>query len=133
MALGEIAKVKFHIQRMYSAHTDSLIEVSEKKVFDLNDLDIGEDLVEIFFYAEGKTVAQYAKEIRVNQVKELLVYTNLPPSDISKKLHYCSVNEMEEELLQQTGLRISFFQDLKKQKAALAEHSIANKLSHYFS
>ncbi|RFS21321.1 hypothetical protein DVR12_15580 [Chitinophaga silvatica] len=63
-----------------------------------------------------KTFENYAKEVRVNKVKELLVYTNLDLPVIARKLGYFSVKIMSADLMQVTGLPISFFQNIKQQK-----------------
>lgn len=76
---------------------------------------------EIYFTgSEGKTIAQYAAGIRVNKVKELLVYTPLTPESIAHKLNYSDVTALSAELLQQTGLPVEFFLSMKKQKETLA-------------
>ncbi|MBV8255146.1 MAG: helix-turn-helix transcriptional regulator [Chitinophaga sp.] len=69
-----------------------------------------------------KTIQQYAMEVRVNKVKELLVYTDLSLNEIACKLGYTSMEMMSEELIQLTGLPISFFQNIKLQKAATASN-----------
>jgi len=134
-SLDKIAQVKLSIQRMYSGHTASCLDNAERKLCKLkrklcklNDLNIDNNLVEVFFCNEGKTIDQYAMEVRLNKVKELLVYTSLSVESICQKLHYLSVDEMEFELLQQTGLRISFFHDLKKQKAILVARKASDKI-----
>lgn len=122
----KIAQVKLYIQRMYSEHADSRFGYAARMPHKLNDLDFDRNLNEEFFNNEGKTIDQYAREMRVNKVKELLVYTSLSEETICQNLHYSSVNEMEYELFQQTGLRINFFQNLQKQKATLAQGSATN-------
>ncbi|WP_211999888.1 hypothetical protein [Chitinophaga sp. HK235] len=78
--------------------------------------------VEIWFIDRNeKTIQQYAMEVRVNKVKELLVYTNLDPIAIARKLGYSSVWIMSDELMQLTGLPISFFQNIKQQKEDMAK------------
>jgi hypothetical protein len=78
---------------------------------------------QLFLACEGKTIRQYALEVRVNKLKELLLYTHLPSDVIAFKLHYASAGEMEEELLHQTGLTLSFFHHLKEEKADLAQQA----------
>lgn len=75
-----------------------------------------------FAESEGKTIAQYAVDIRVNKVKELLVYTSIPAATIATKMNYCNVAALSAELLQQTGLPVEFFINMKKQKEQLALH-----------
>ncbi len=72
-----------------------------------------------FIEKEGKSIFQYAVEVRLSKVKELLVYTDLPLEVIAGKLNYPSAGDMEVELRQQTGLPVSFFRQMKKQKINL--------------
>ncbi|RBL88189.1 helix-turn-helix domain-containing protein [Chitinophaga flava] len=74
-----------------------------------------------FIDRNAKTIQQYAMEVRVNKVKELLVYTNLDLIAIAGKLGYSSVRIMSAELIQLTGLPISFFQNIKQQKEDMAK------------
>lgn len=72
-----------------------------------------------FIESEGKAIMQAVIDARINKVKELLVYTDIAPADIAGKLNYFSPAAMEDELLQQTGLSISFFREMRKRKANL--------------
>jgi len=73
-----------------------------------------------FIEMNGITIKQYAMEVRVNKIKELLVYSNLLPDSIAGQLGYPSVEIMSAELEQQTGLPISFFLKVKQRKEKMA-------------
>lgn len=73
-----------------------------------------------FLEQEGKTIEQYTLEVRLNKVRELLVYTSFSVDTIAQKLNYPSVLAMLQELEQQTGLSLSHFLAIKVQKAMLA-------------
>ncbi len=74
-----------------------------------------------FIEREGKTIAQSVIDTRVNKVKELLVYTDLSPEAIARKLNFPSCAALSDELLQQTGLSIDFFLRMKRRKANLCQ------------
>lgn len=55
-------------------------------------------------------------ELRVNKLKEFIVYTDLTEGEICRKLGYPSISSMKEELYEHTGLTISFFLEIKARK-----------------
>ena len=73
-----------------------------------------------FILTEEKTIAHYAMGVRINKIKELLVYTDLSLEAIASKLNYRSPKIMEEELMKQTGLPATYFREMRKRKERLA-------------
>jgi AraC-like DNA-binding protein len=73
-----------------------------------------------FIRTEEKTIVHYATGLRLNKLKELLVYTDLSLEAIAAKLNYSSQETMEDELVKQTGLRTDHFRKMRKQKERLA-------------
>lgn len=71
----------------------------------------------LFIESEGISIAQYATMIRINKIKELLVYNNFSLHHIALLLQYTDVDTMADELLQQTGLTIDFFLQIRQRKA----------------
>lgn len=125
--LDATEQVSSRLQTQYSTHNCFWSETQEEVLWGSFAAQIHKNVDREFFFREGKTIGEHAMEVRLNKVKELLVYTDLPTEEISQKLHYPSLKEMEVELLQQTGLSLSFFQSLKKEKACLALDSKRTK------
>lgn len=73
-----------------------------------------------FIWIEEKTIVHYVTGVRLNKVKELLVYTGLSLEAIAAKLNYPSLETMEAELVKQTGLSTGHFRKMRKQKETLA-------------
>jgi AraC-like DNA-binding protein len=71
----------------------------------------------LFIDSEGISIAQYLATVRVNKIKELLVYSHFPLHHIVQLLQYADVDTMADELLQQTGLTIDFFLQIRQRKA----------------
>lgn len=71
----------------------------------------------LFVESEGTSIAQYLYTVRVNKIKELLVYSDFTPNHIARLLQYTDADTMADELLQQTGLTIGFFLQIRQRKA----------------
>lgn len=71
----------------------------------------------LFVDSEGISITQYAATVRVNKIKELLVYSDFTPNHIARLLQYTDADTMADELLQQTGLTIDFFLQIRQRKA----------------
>lgn len=71
----------------------------------------------LFVDSEGISITQYAATVRVNKIKELLVYSDFTPNHIARLLQYTDADTMAHELLQQTGLTIGFFLQIRQRKA----------------
>ena len=70
----------------------------------------------IFSLVEGITIEQYYILLRVESVKELLVYDELSTSEISFKLGYSSVAHLSAQFKKITGLTPGHFRSLKNEK-----------------
>jgi hypothetical protein len=64
--------------------------------------------------------------LRVNKLKELLVYTNLNEEEICREIGYPSIQAMNEELWNLTGLKVSFYKELKASKENLQNRQYHN-------
>lgn len=121
--------VKLRIQEIYSSHPGVDSRAPGKVMDIISDLFVNDDWNDIFICNEERSVLQYAREVRLNKLKELLVYTDFSTAEICRQLHYFSIEEMEADLLDQTGLNLSFYRNLKKQKASLMRKATFNKIN----
>ena len=73
-------------------------------------------LSQIFSAVEGTTIEQYFIRLRVEKVKELIVYGEMALSEIAFQVGYSSVAHLSGQFKKVTGLTPSHFRSLKDQK-----------------
>ncbi len=73
-------------------------------------------LSHLFSVIEGVTIEQHFIKLRVEKVKELLVYDELALGEIAFQLGYSSVAHLSGQFKKITGLTPSYFRTLKNQK-----------------
>lgn len=74
----------------------------------------------LFSSLEGITIEKYVIHLKIEKVKELLVYDELTLSEISFRLGYSSVQHLSNQFKKITGLTPSYFKTLKnKNREAL--------------
>lgn len=73
-------------------------------------------LSHLFSVVEGMTIEQYFIRLRVEKVKELLVYGEMTLAEIAFQLGYSSVAHLSGQFKKVTGLTPSYFRTLKNQK-----------------
>jgi AraC-like DNA-binding protein len=73
-------------------------------------------LSHLFSVIEGVTIEQHFIKLRVEKVKELLVYDELALGEIAFQLGYSSVPHLSGQFKKITGLTPSYFRTLKNQK-----------------
>ncbi len=67
----------------------------------------------LFSEAEGITIEHYMIHLKIEKVKELLVYDELSLSQIANQLYYSSVQHLSSQFKKSTGLTPSHFKQLK--------------------
>ncbi|NRB41783.1 MAG: helix-turn-helix transcriptional regulator [Pseudomonadales bacterium] len=73
-------------------------------------------LSHLFSVVEGITIEQYFIRLRVEKVKELLVYGEMALGEIAFQLGYSSVAHLSGQFKKITGLTPSYFRTLKDEK-----------------
>ncbi len=68
-------------------------------------------LSNIFSAKENNSIEKYIIIIRIERVKELLIYSDISLSDIAFKMHFSSVAHLSNQFLKNTGLTPSFFRN----------------------
>src|SRR5690606_28047969 len=74
-------------------------------------------LSNIFTGVKGITIQQYIIILKIEKVKEYLLYGELNLSEIAYKLHYSSVAHLSNQFKKTTGVTPSFFKQLKLKRA----------------
>ncbi len=70
----------------------------------------------LFSEVEGITIEQYYISLKVEKVKELLVYDELTLSEIAHQLNYSSVSYLSNQFKKVTGFTPTYFKKLKEKK-----------------
>ena len=110
-----VKEVKDIVEEMFSDDFD-LTEVKFSKHIS-GKLHKDYDLISsIFSSCQGTTLEKYILNRRIEKVKELLVYSDQSINDIAFNLGYSSVAHLSKQFKTMTGLNLSHFREIKKEK-----------------
>ncbi len=70
-------------------------------------------LANLFSEVQGTTIEQYIISLKVERIKELMIYDELSITEIAWKLNYSSVAHLSNQFKKVTGLSPSHFKQLK--------------------
>jgi AraC-like DNA-binding protein len=73
-------------------------------------------LSDLFSSIEGVTIEQYMINLRIEKVKELLVYDQLSLTEIAYQLGFSSVHHLSAQFKKVTGLTPSHFKKIREEK-----------------
>lgn len=73
-------------------------------------------LANLFSEVEVSTIEQYVISMRIERIKELIMFEDLTLTEISYKLHYSSVAHLSAQFKKVTGLTPTHFKALKKKR-----------------
>lgn len=73
-------------------------------------------LSNLFSEVEGTTIEKYFISLKIEKVKELLMYDELSLSEIAYTLGYSSVAHLSSQFKKVTGLTPSFYKEMKEHK-----------------
>jgi AraC-like DNA-binding protein len=119
-AIQTSQRCKSIIEEMFSDDFD-LTEVKFSKYIAgklFKDYDI---ISSSFSSCQGITLEKYILNRRIEKVKELLVYSDQSINDIAFNLGYSSVAHLSKQFKAITGLNLSHFREIKKEKRVAAE------------
>ncbi|CAD5264782.1 MULTISPECIES: AraC family transcriptional regulator [unclassified Imperialibacter] len=80
-----------------------------------------DSLSEFFVTHEGNTIERYVIALRIEKVKELLVYTDLSLSEIAFKTGFSSAHHLSFQFKKTTGLNTSAYKPLRSVKLKARE------------
>lgn len=80
-----------------------------------------ESILKIFSDVKGMSVLQFIVIQKIERVKELLLYDDMPLSEIAELLNYKSKHSMLAQFKKITGLTPSDFKRIKKERLKIAE------------
>lgn len=102
--------------------SDKLPKVSYKEILSEN-FGTGEAILKIFTEVKGISVTQFIVNQKIERAKELLLYQDLTPDEISEKLNYKNVDYLISQFKKITGHTPSYFIYLKNKR----EENIGNQ------
>lgn len=70
----------------------------------------------LFSEVEGTTIEKYYINLKIEKVKEYLIYDEMSLSEIAYFLNYSSVSHLSKQFKKATGLTPSYFKQLKNKK-----------------
>lgn len=70
----------------------------------------------LFSYVEGISIEKYFIQLKIEKVKELIVYDELSLSEIGNFLNYSSVSHLSNQFKKVTGFSPSYFKKIKESK-----------------
>ena len=73
-------------------------------------------LANLFSEIEVTTIEQYVIALKIERIKELIMFEDLTLTEISYKLHYSSVAHLSAQFKKVTGLTPTHFKQLKKKR-----------------
>lgn len=111
-----IEKIKFIIHDIvtHPGHQPKVkfsVYLSEKLNYDYNYLS------NLFSETQVTTIEQYMISVKIERIKELIMFDNLSLTEIAHRLHYSSVAHLSSQFKKYTGLNPSHFKKLKKTRA----------------
>jgi AraC-like DNA-binding protein len=102
------------IELVYQKNNDIDVSLSHYLVQHLNQ-DYSK-LSNLFSQIEGISIEKYLINLKIEKVKELLVYDELSLSEIANLLNYSSVSHLSHQFKKVTGFSPSYFKKLKENK-----------------
>ena len=78
-------------------------------------------LANLFSEVQGTTIAQFIISLKIEKIKELIIYDELTISEIAWKLNYSSVSHLSNQFKKVTGFSPSHFKKLKDKRRSPIE------------
>jgi AraC-like DNA-binding protein len=115
-----IEKIKFSVQ----SYLKKIVEEESRKnnLSDFIHSELKLDysyLSDLFSSIEGITIEQYFIRLRIEKVKELVVYDELSFSEIADRVGFSSIHHLSAQFKKTTGMTLSHFKNTGKRHSSL--------------
>ncbi len=107
-------------------HFDELPKLTYSEIIAKNIGEANESVLKIFSEVVGMSVIQFIVIQKIERVKELLLYEDMPLAKISNLLNYKSEQHLVAQFKKITGLTPDYFKKLKKERMIIASQSSQN-------
>lgn len=102
-------------------YSDTLPKLNFTDLIDKHAVSGDESLLKIFSDVKGMSVLQFIINQKIERIKELLLYDDMPLSEIAKVLNYKNKQYLVAQFKKITGLTPAYFKRLKKERMAIAQ------------
>ncbi len=110
------------IEKIRKIIVDYVYHSEEKEIINFSDL-LSQKLnysysylANFFSEVEATTIEQYVIALKIERIKELIIFGEDTLTEIADKLHYSSVAHLSAQFKKVTGLTPSHFRELKKKR-----------------
>lgn len=101
-------------------YSDSLPKLNFTELINKHAVAGDESLLQIFSDVKGMSVLQFIINQKIERAKELLLYDDMPLSEIADTLNYKNKDYLLAQFKKITGLTPSYFKRLKKERMQIA-------------
>lgn len=113
-------------------YTETLPKLNFTELINKHAVAGDESLLKIFSDVKGMSVLQFIINQKIERAKELMLYDDMPLSEIAASLNYKNKHYLVAQFKKITGLTPTYFKHLKKERSEIAEkeaHSATGSLS----
>lgn len=103
-------------------YSDSLPKFNFSDLINQYAVSGNESLLKIFSDVKGMSILQFIVIQKIERAKEMLLYDDMPLSEISESLNYKNKHYLIAQFKKITGLSPSYYKRLKNERMAIAEH-----------
>lgn len=104
-------------------YSDTLPKLNFTDLINKHTIAGGESLLKIFSDVTGMSVLQFIVKQKIERTKELLLYEDMPLSEIADSLNYKNKHYLVAQFKKVTGLSPYYFKRLKKERMKIAEQA----------
>ncbi len=102
-------------------YSDKLPKVSFMDLIDLHSIPGNESILKVFSDVKGMSILQFIVLQKIERAKELLLYDDIPLTEIAGLLNYKNQHYLLAQFKKVTGLTPSYFKRLKNDRQKFAE------------
>ncbi len=105
-------------------YSETLPKVKFRDIINSHAISAEESILKIFSDVKGMSVLQFIINQKIERAKELMLYEDMPLSEIAEILHYKNEHFMFAQFKKVTGLTPTYYKRLKKERAKVAEEFV---------
>ena len=122
-----ISQIKLAVERGINEQSETGVPVKfSKRISEELHRDY-DSLSAIFSLTQGDTLEKYIIQKKIDEVKELLVYTDKSLTDIANTMGYSSVAYLSKQLKKHTSFDFAYYKRIRQNKLAIMEKSLKPK------
>lgn len=107
-------------------YSDELPKLNFKEIINENIVSGNESILKIFSDVMGMSVIKFIINQKIERTKELLLYDDLPLSDISEKLNYKNEQYLTAQFKKVSGLNPAYFKQIREARVSISAQNLEN-------